>query len=302
MFLEFLNSRHPSISFTCDNEENAILPFLDIKVKREPHQFITSVYRKPTFTGLLPKFYYFAPSEYKENLISTLVCRAYRISSNYFSLHTEFQFLKSILLQNGYPLKFIEKCIHNMLKKLYKPFGHETLQNYNVPKPIVYFSTYYLGDISKVLSKDIRVLLRDCYPQIHLRMLYKSYNTIGSRFNIKDRIPDECQSNLVYKYTCDGCKAFYIGKTESQFTCRISQHLGISARTGKEQTVKVHSDIRTHSLKCKTHIKTENFSILDKLNSKSGILILESHHQKVKKPSIGTHQQSTPLLCFDPTP
>ena len=146
------------------------------------------------------------------------------------------------------------------------------------------------------------MLLRDCFPQIHLRMLYKSYNTIGSRFNIKDRIPDECQSNLVYKYTCDGCKAFYIGKTESQFTCRISQHLGISARTGKEQTVKVHSDIRTHSLKCKTHIKTENFSILDKLNSKSGILILESLHQKVKKSYIGTHQQSTPLLCFDPTP
>ena len=188
-----------------------------------------------------------------------------------------------------------------MLKKLYKPFGQETTLNFDVPRPIVYFSTYYLGDISKILSKDIRSLLAECYPQIHLRMLYKSYNTIGSRFSFKDKIPEECLSNLVYKYTCESCKAFYIGKTESQFRCRICQHLGISARTGEELSCKVHSEIRDHSLKCKTPINTNNFVILDRLQSSKGILLLESLHQKVKKPSIGTHQQSTPLLCFDST-
>ena len=140
--------------------------------------------------------------------------------------------------------------------------------------------------------------------QIHLglRMLYKSYNTIGSRFSFKDKIPEECLSNLVYKYTCESCKAFYIGKTESQFRCRICQHLGISARTGEELSSKVHSEIRDHSLKCRTQINTNNFTILDRLQSNKGILILESLHQKVKKPSIGTHQQSTPLLCFESTP
>ena len=192
LFLEFLNSRHPNISFTCDVETETILPFLDIKIKRGIDSFTTSIYRKPTFTGLLSKFYDFAPLEYKENLISTLVCRAYRISSDYFSFDSEIQFLKSILQKNGYPLKFIEKHIRRMLKKLYTPFGQETVLNFDVPRPIVYFTTYYLGDISKNLSKDIRCLLHDSYPQIHLRMLYKSYNTIGSRFSFKDKIPEEC--------------------------------------------------------------------------------------------------------------
>lgn len=283
-------------------ETEAILPFLDIKIKRGTDSFTTSIYRKPTFTGLLSKFYDFAPLEYKENLISTLVCRAYRISSDYFSFDSEIQFLKSILQKNGYPLKFIEKHIHRMLKKLYTPFGQETALNFDVPRPIVYFTTYFLGDISKNLSKDLRCLLHDSYPQIHLRMLYKSYNTIGSRFSFKDKIPEECLSNLVYKYTCESCKAFYIGKTESQFKCRICQHLGISARTGNELSVKVASEIREHSLKCKTPINTDNFTILDKLQSNKGILFLESLHQKVKKPSIGTQQQSTPLLCFDSAP
>ena len=72
-----------------------------------------------------------------------------------------------------------------------------------------------------------------------------------------------------------------------------------SIRTGVELKVPVASKIREHSLKCKTHINVDNFTILDSLPSKKGILILESLHQKIKKPSIGTHEQSTPLLCFD---
>ena len=105
-------------------------------------------------------------------------------------------------------------------------------------------------------------------------------------------------SNLVYRYTCGGCRASYIGKTDVQFRCRVCQHLGISPRTGDEVTSKVASHIRDHSLKC-TPINTENFKILDRLQSKHGILFLESLHQKMKKPTLGTHEQSTPLLCFD---
>ena len=98
-------------------------------------------------------------------------------------------------------------------------------------------------------------------------MLYKSYNTIGSSFSFKDKTPVDCMSNVVYKYTCECCKASYIGKTELQFRCRICQHLGISPRTGAKLGVTVASEIREHSLKCKTHINVDNFTILDCLQS-----------------------------------
>ena len=106
-------------------------------------------------------------------------------------------------------------------------------------------------------------------------------------------------SNLVYKYTCECCHAFYIGKTEAQLKCRICQHMGISVRTGDDLGVKVASEIRDHCFKCKVYIKPENFTILDQLHNKNSILTLESLHQKIKKPTIGIQQQSTPLLCFD---
>ena len=299
LFLNFLNSQHPNISFTSEKEEGGILSFLDIKIKRETTNFTTSIYRKPTFTGLMSKFYDFSPQEYKSNLICTLVCRAFRISSSYLSLDIEINFLKELLQSNGYPLAFIEKNIGRMLKKLYKPFGHREMENYDVPKPIVYFTTFYLGDVSKTMARDIRSIVRDSFPQVHLRVLYKNHNTIGSQFSFKDKIPKLCLSNLIYKYTCECCNAFYIGKTESQFWNRITQHMGISPRTGDKVSSKAPSDVRDHCLKCKVHVKPENFQIIDRLHSSNGILYLESLHQKTKKPLIGIQQQSTPLLCFD---
>ena len=80
---------------------------------------------------------------------------------------------------------------------------------------------------------------------------------------------------------------------------RVCQHKRVSIRTGKELKVKVRSEIRHHSLKCKSKILDDNFETLDKFQSKNGILLLESLPTKIKKPKIGTHQQSDPLLCFD---
>ena len=182
-----------------------------------------------------------------------------------------------------------------MMKKLDKPSGHCEIENFDVPKPIIYFTTFYLGDISKTMAKDVRSIISDSFPQIHLRILYKSHNTIGSNFSYKDKIPELCLSNLIYKYTCECCNAFYIGKTDLQFWCRISQLMGASSRTGKEVSVKTASHIRDHCLQqCNTSVKLENFKIIDRVYGQSGILHLESLHQKTKKPSLETHEQSTP--------
>ena len=299
LFLNYLNSKHPNISFTCDKEENNILPFLDIKIKRTENEFITSIYRKPTFTGLLSKYYAFSPKQNKENLIYTLTVRAFRICSNYFQLDEELQFLKKVLQANGYPLKFIEYTIGKMLKKLYKPIDFKETLNYNVPKAKIYFSTYYLGDLSKQMANDIKKIVGQSFPQIQLLIIFKAHSTIGGHFRLKDKQPQMIRSNVIYKYTCQCCKAFYIGKTDRQLGVRICEHMGISPRTGKPLSVRPHSDIFEHCQKCKVPVSQENFSIEDTLQSKFGLNILESLHQKTKKPSIGTQQQSTPLMSFD---
>ena len=96
LFLNYVNSQHPNIKFTCDKEKDSTLPFLDINIKKEESEFITSIYRKPTFTGLFSKYYAFSPKQNKENLIYTLTVRDFHVSSNFFKLDVELQYLKTI--------------------------------------------------------------------------------------------------------------------------------------------------------------------------------------------------------------
>ena len=59
-FLDFLNRQHHNIKFTREIESNSTLPFLDISIIRKNGVFETSVYQKPTFTGLFTNFQFYS--------------------------------------------------------------------------------------------------------------------------------------------------------------------------------------------------------------------------------------------------
>ena len=102
-FLEFLNSQHNNIKFTIEQEQNKSLPFLDTTITIKNNNFESSIYRKPTFTGLGTHFLSHTQLIYKINSIKTLIYRSFQISSNYLNFHTDIVFLKNFFLENGYP-------------------------------------------------------------------------------------------------------------------------------------------------------------------------------------------------------
>ena len=69
VFFDTLNQLHFSLSFTIEDENNGQLPFLVVSVERCDSSFLTSVYRKPTWTGLYLNWHSFAPKSRKLNLI-----------------------------------------------------------------------------------------------------------------------------------------------------------------------------------------------------------------------------------------
>ena len=78
-FLTHLNSLHPSLRFTYEKKSNHSLPFLNMLVERYDSEFLTSVYRKPTFTDQYLRWNSFSPKKQKINLIGTRVHRAFII-------------------------------------------------------------------------------------------------------------------------------------------------------------------------------------------------------------------------------
>ena len=65
-----MNNLHKNIKFTKEIESNNSLAFLDILITRQPDGTLsTTVYRKPTFTGLYLRWDSFVPKQYKKGLV-----------------------------------------------------------------------------------------------------------------------------------------------------------------------------------------------------------------------------------------
>ena len=72
-FYSYLNSRHFNISLTIENEKDNRMSFLDVNTIREKDKFTTSVYHKPTFSGIYNHFDSFLPASNKIGSLHTLL-------------------------------------------------------------------------------------------------------------------------------------------------------------------------------------------------------------------------------------
>ena len=79
----------------------------------EGNKFVTTVYRKPTFSGVYTHF-----DIYKFSIIYTLVSFCFSICSNWTNFHNELVFLKDMFLKSWYTISFIGKCFKTFLDRL----------------------------------------------------------------------------------------------------------------------------------------------------------------------------------------
>ena len=114
------------MSFSMETEKESKLSFLDVEITCEQGKFTTTIYWKPTFSGVYTNYESFLPAVCKLGMVYTLVYRCFCICSNWTQFHTELTFLKGIFQKNGYPSNFIDKCLKSfwiisiLLKKTYQ--------------------------------------------------------------------------------------------------------------------------------------------------------------------------------------
>ena len=98
-----------------ETEKDSKLHFLDILVCSKPN-LVISVYRKPTYTGLLmTHIISFTPSKYKIGLIKTLLERCYKISKTWNDFENDLENLIKVLNKNGFPIKLSHKVTKQYL-------------------------------------------------------------------------------------------------------------------------------------------------------------------------------------------
>ena len=72
LFVDYMNKQHRCINFTSEIEKNNTFSFLDINIIRQNNQLKTSVYRKPTFSGIFTHYESYIEQSYKKSMIFTL--------------------------------------------------------------------------------------------------------------------------------------------------------------------------------------------------------------------------------------
>lgn len=295
-FQQYMNQQHPNMNFTSETESEDSLAFLDVFVTRSNNRFITSVYRKPTFSGVYTNYASYLPESYKSGLVYTLLHRSYSICTNWAQIDIEFKKIQLLMAKNGYPSALFDKTLAYFLNKLHQKRQKPEVVTTNV-------KTYqlilpYLGRHTNRLEKRIKQGLKDI-PDIRFSFVYRASTRLRTLFSFKDKIPSYLRSGLIYKFTCPSCNAVYIGETKRHEKTRFCEHLGISALTGKNLKHKKDSHIRDHLRQCKTEINYDCFKIIGRDNlSKINLKIKESLFIHRDKPAINVQGSSIPLMLF----
>ena len=140
-FTNYLHTKHENIKFTYEKESNNLLPFLDILMSRLENGFKTSVYHKPTFSGVYSNFSSFIYDQYKIGLIFTMLIIfsiVWLLQVSHGSQSFKGKFKKE------FPIKLVYNCI--------KTFSNEKFLHTPVALTVeekeLFIALPYLGKLS----------------------------------------------------------------------------------------------------------------------------------------------------------
>ena len=284
VFFHYLNKQHANIKFTKENNKDGKLPFLDIFIN-SLGKVTTSVYHKPTFTGLFMNFKSFVPQSYKFNLIKTLHDRVFKINNTWFGFDLDVEGLKYCLLRNNFPERIIDRIVREFLDK---KFMSSYVEEQNVEKH--YFVLPYIGDYSTYTKKRImKIYKKFCKLDKRVRLIF-STSKIKNYFSTKDTLPKCFKSHVVYQYKCARCNSCYVGRTHKHLTTRIEEHLNSES-----------SNIYKHMLEnpqCKSDNIRSNFKILDTAKSHYELALKEGLYINWLKPVLNKQKKHEVITLF----
>lgn len=266
--LEAFNMYNDSIQFTMEIESNNSIAFLDLLVIRMENGILkTDWFHKETWSGRYLNFNSTLPFSYKRNTIKILTDKILELSDKEFHAKN-FQLLTDTLVRNGYSKRLINEIIE------------QTRMSNNNDNPIEQKEGTKFVSIPYI--KGAFEKIRHVFKDTDTKVVGRGGNNLGRNIfsKLKDKIPKEKQSGVVYKIPC--ClENTYVGETGNRLGTRTGQH---------EYNIKVNNS--SHSALCKHAISTKHGPKFDQTE----ILFIE-RNQKARqiKEMIGIKQTKNNL-------
>ena len=262
------------LHFTYEMNSHGVLPFLDVLVEAKEGQYVTSVYRKPTNTGLTMHANSECPQRYKRSVVRAFVRRALRTCSNYELLHAEFNRTKQLLINNGYSNSEVDSEISYLLERHF----HSRAKDSDRSVCNLYYRNYmnsaYTTDertLKQIISRNVKATGEN---KVRLQIYYKSLKS-KNLFMKNNPAKKETlkRTNVVYKFSCpnEDCRlrsVDYIGVTTTTLSRRLTMHLADGAP-------KEHME-REHNTQLTRRTLTQNTTIIASTHDTRKLGVLEA--------------------------
>ncbi|PFX13539.1 hypothetical protein AWC38_SpisGene22368 [Stylophora pistillata] len=233
-FLHTLNDAHPSVSFTMEIEKDGMLPFLGTQLLNRAPQIETKVYVKPTNTGLLVHYQSYVDNRYKRNLLTTMLDRAYRLSSSWLYFSEECERLKYLFSRLDYPHHLFNAAINTFINS--RVADQQPLQalgrlaKNDVTRVVIPFKDQGSANVVKTQLKDLSIKF-----QTTIQPVFVSQRICQDLKECETKPQLVNQQSVVYQFKCNLCDTgSYVGYTRGHLYARVDSHKSTSSSVRKQ--------------------------------------------------------------------
>ena len=211
IFLDKLNSCHRNLKSNMEIADQNTIPLVGMNITKSGNRLETSVYRKSTNTGLLLHYHSHVDKRYKDCLLTTMIHRAYQLSSTPTAFSVECNKLRSTFLNLDYPINLINSAINKFLRNIDNIDAAKNTRDDSstimIPLPFKDQQSATCNSVKKpmqILSANIGVQIEPIFQ----------IKKIGQILALKEKKPPIVNNQcMVYKFECDLCDADYVGYT-----------------------------------------------------------------------------------------
>jgi hypothetical protein len=268
--LNMLNSRHPSIKFTVELEENGCLPFLDLWLKRNGRKIYFEIFHKPTSSKRYITSDSHAPHQHKLAAFHSMVHRLCRIPLRVDAYMTEYKYILELANINGYSNKLIDELILKHSKKIKKSnLSTHFMQKRKIEKE----NEKDHNRVCMTFVPEVTNKLKRVFNKHDISIVYSNKNKLSNILgSSKDKTPTLKKSGI-YSIKCDKCIYQYIGQTRRDIHTRYKEHLSHIKYNRPEK-----SAVASHVLTQKDHSTSiNNLSLKMEVNNSNKLDAYESY-------------------------
>lgn len=121
----------------------------------------------------------------------------------------------------------------------------------------LFINSFMLAGFSVAQIKQL--LKRYCKTDLNIKLVFSTFK-FRNMFSVNDSVPQSLRSRAIYKFTCAGFNACYIGETTRHICICVREHLV------SEKASHVYRHLQSSKI-CRDSCSAESFTILGSASS-----------------------------------